>query len=334
MTEGSPQPVPSAPPRATRANGNVAVALGLLAVASVAFFARYRATHSAAASNELSRAGLALSTHLRPSYPRFADEIQSACKKETCACAERAAVRGLDANAAGEVQTLLALAGARCTTLPSLPGMRAEALLRGGQSDTGEAEARRTLATAPNDPFALYASALHAWRSNRLSDASALAQRSFDAGRGNVAQLLVGLIAYGQNQLDLAETAFRKALVADASDVEAAYNLALVHQRRNQYLAAREGYLRVLRLSPAHVNARYNLAILAHSIGADAEAKHHLERLRQTSATPEQIGALTAALATPAQNAPPSASSRNFALVLGAGPANSAGVTANAEASK
>ena len=111
-------------------------------------------------------------------------------------------------------------------------------------------------------------------------------------------------------------------LAADASDVEGTYNLALVHQRKNQYLAAREGYLRVLRLQPGHINARYNLAILAHSIGADAEAKHHLERLRQTAASQAQVAELQAALAVPVQNAPPSASSKNFALVLGAGSAN------------
>ena len=67
------------------------------------------------------------------------------------------------------------------------------------------------------------------------------------------------------------------------NDVPALYDLALVDQTENRYHAAREGYLRVLRLEPRNLDARYNLAVLTQSIGARAEAQHHVAEFEKVA---------------------------------------------------
>jgi tetratricopeptide (TPR) repeat protein len=197
--------------------------------------------------------------------------------------------------------------------------MRAEALARSGQRDDAKVAAQSALRLNARDPFALYANALLGWRA---AEASALddAQRSVDAGRGRSAQILKGLIAYGKNRLEVAETAFQSALREDANDVEAIYDLALVRQQQNRYLEAREGYLKVLSVRPKHADARFNLGVLAHSIGAKEEAEHHLVKLRELAPNSPLVAKLAALLAQPAESQHASASSTHYSLKLGGTP--------------
>lgn len=305
-------------PREPKQHGSVRIPVGLLLATVIAFAARYHFGRAPEGEGVLQEASK-VTERLRAQHrTRWAQEVSAESAKDPCLGAERAATRGLDADLASEVLSLLDLSNKHCPTLTRLRGLRAEALTRAGQTDAGEREAGAVLKTTPNDAHALTARALGYWRSNRGAEALTQAQRAIDAGRGRSAYLLKGLIAYASKQLDVAEASFRALLELEPDDVEGVYNLALVQQQKNRYHAAREGYLRVLRLEPTRADARFNLALLAHSIGASDEAKHHLAKLRGLAASGAQVAKLEALLATPAGSARPTASSPGFSLVLGA----------------
>jgi tetratricopeptide (TPR) repeat protein len=140
---------------------------------------------------------------------------------------------------------------------------------------------------------------LVAYRSSALAEAMGQARRAVDAGRGATAHLLAGLIAYAQNDLDLSAKEFRAMLETEPDDLDALFNLALVAQRQNRYTEARELYLKVANLDPTHKNSRYNLAIMAHSIGANDEANHHLAKFESIAPGDERLPKLKALLASP-----------------------------------
>src|SRR5206468_2573390 len=72
-------------------------------------------------------------------------------------------------------------------------------------------------------------------------------------------------------------------------------------QRQNRYTDARELYLKVANLDPSHRNSRYNLAIMAHSVGANDEAQHHLAKFESIAPGDERIPKLRALLGTPVE---------------------------------
>jgi len=77
------------------------------------------------------------------------------------------------------------------------------------------------------------------------------------------------------------------------------YDLALVADRRGDYTAAREGYLRCLRGDPRRFEARYNLVVLTFRAGARDEARHHLEKLRELSPGDPRVTTLAASIGAP-----------------------------------
>ena len=311
--------------------GRTTIVVGIVCVTLVGFAARHHFARPAEGP-ELARATAAVVARLRSGHAAWADEVSRASRQNACDGAERAAIRGLDADQGTTVLPLLERATRSCRKLPFALGLHAEALARSGNLGA-DADASRALAANPSDPYALYAGALLAWRAKR-PDASELAEQAVGAHRGASAQLLKGLIAYDAGKLDSAEQAFRAALAEDPSNVEAVYDLALVEHRAQRYLPAREGYLRVLKLAPDHADARFNLALLAHSIGAEAEARHHLEKLRSSSKDAAQVARLEAALAED-PSAPKVATSRHYSLSIAASAASANGpITESARSPK
>ncbi len=67
---------------------------------------------------------------------------------------------------------------------------------------------------------------------------------------------------------------------------------------------AREAYLKVIQLDPMNLDARFNLGLLAHSIGADDEARHHLEKLKAMAPQDEWVARLTLTLNAPNPQGP------------------------------
>jgi tetratricopeptide (TPR) repeat protein len=291
----------------------------------LAFAARY---HFARAAEErgVFSAVRGVEHRLRSEHPRWAQEVAGRQRQDACAGAELAARRGLDADLGALVLDLLERTQRACPKLAAADGLRSEALARSGRRDEAKLAAQSALRVNPRDAFALYTNALLGWRA---AEPSALdhAQRSVDAGRGRSAQILKGLIAYGKNRLEVAETAFQSALREDANDVEAIYDLALVRQQQNRYLEAREGYLKVLSVRPKHADARFNLGVLAHSIGAREEAQHHLAKLREVAPNSPLVAKLAAILAQPTESQHASESSTHYSLKLGATPPSPAART-------
>jgi tetratricopeptide (TPR) repeat protein len=87
------------------------------------------------------------------------------------------------------------------------------------------------------------------------------------------------MIEYGQKNFEQAERLFKRAMDADPKGSDAVFNMAVLHQRRNSYDLARQGYLKALALNPTHLDARYNLVLLTLGAGAGDEARHHYTKL-------------------------------------------------------
>lgn len=233
--------------------------------------------------------------------PRALAALRAACAKRDCACVKTAANLGLDADATDAVLELVARS--RSCTPPELAGVRAEALVRNGDS-AGARAAATVLERSPQDPNALYAVALAHYREQKLPSALVLAESSERAGRGWSATLLTGLIAYGQGDFARARRSFGALLEDNPDDVEALFNLGVTAQRENRYGEARSSYLRVTRLDPRHADARYNLALLTHSFGALGEAQHHLQKFQKIARNDARVAELRAALAKPPEHGP------------------------------
>jgi len=217
-----------------------------------------------------------------------ARRTQEACRGSiTCACRQVVARSALDADL--HVQALAALrSDPDCATRTESRGMEAEAIVRAGRVEEGLAKAEKLLKTTPADPFATYAVAQASYEKGDPERAMQQAGAAVAKGRGAPALLLLGLIQFHKPDYERAKVAFQHMLQLDPDDTAALYNLALTAQIQNRYRDAREGYLHVLRVAPKNADARYNLGVLTHSVGATAEAKHHLEELEKIAPPDDQ----------------------------------------------
>jgi tetratricopeptide (TPR) repeat protein len=229
--------------------------------------------------------------------------LEQACRDKDCACIVTAAKVGLDVDAGRSVRELLD--GAKtCRDEREFAGLHAEALVRAGDLEQGQAEAQAAVAGSPGQPHALMALALLAYRAGNNGTALTNAAQALTQGRGDGAHLLVGLIHFVTGDLAGARASFAAILASEPTDVAALYNLALVAQKEDHYGEARKLFLTVLYESPKHKEARYYLAVLAHSVGADAEAQHHLEKLSADAPGDPLLRDLKRVLATPPAHPP------------------------------
>jgi len=200
----------------------------------------------------------------------------------------------LDQELGTEALGVLDKAASTCPVTPTLRGLKAEALARSNRPIQALAEAASVLRESSRNPHAQYAMAHVHYLMGQWLPARQAAQNAVQFGRGPCAHLLLGLIAYGSDDLVGAKNEFDQVLLVDPNNTSALYNVALVYQRMNLYHDSRELYLKVLRIDSTRLDARYNLAVLAHSIGANQEAEHHLEKLFAAAPGDERVTRLKA----------------------------------------
>jgi tetratricopeptide (TPR) repeat protein len=222
-------------------------------------------------------------------------------KAKDCSCRKDAIVSAFERQPDLASATELAKRGAAECSGGELSGLVAEGLSRLGRGEEAALEARETLARSPRNPYAAYAEALSAYRANQHERARAAAQQAASFGRGAPADVLLGMIEYGQKNFDQAERLFKRAIEADPKGSDAVFNMAVLHQRRNSYDLARQGYLKALALNPTHLDARYNLVLLTLGAGAGDEARHHYAKLTASAgASDPRVVRLADRFATPA----------------------------------
>jgi tetratricopeptide (TPR) repeat protein len=139
--------------------------------------------------------------------------------------------------------------------------------------------ARLAVARDPRSADAHYALALCLDAAGRSAEARGHADTARALGGGADVALLQSLLALRLG--DSAEARRQvEAAIQGASDPARAYlQLGLVEQQAGRYNAAREAYLRAVSIDRTGYAARYNLAVLTHGVGANEEARHHLEVL-------------------------------------------------------
>lgn len=227
-----------------------------------------------------------------------AKEVRQACAGaagRSCSCVRTAARLALNRDLYAVALQVLAKTPKGCVA----GGMLAEALARAKRLEEAEREARTALGANPQNRYATYAVAhIHYLRSQNTR-ARAAAQRAVQRGRGTVAHLLTGLLDFRQKKLQVALKSFEQMRKLDPKNVDAIYNIAVVHHQLNHYRKAREGYLRALKIHPRYADARYNLVVLTHGVGAIAEARHHLKKYAALLPKDPRIQRLRALLKQP-----------------------------------
>jgi tetratricopeptide (TPR) repeat protein len=180
------------------------------------------------------------------------------------------------------------LAGAqsdsRCAGTPGFRGFKAEALARIGSADAKVAIAE-ALRDKADDPHALFAQAYQAVLSGDAGSIAGLLDQAERAGRGAAIDTLRGVWQLKSRHTEPAKASFERAIAADPSEVDALYNLAAIEATRGVYNRPRGLLLKVLKLRPDHLDARFALASLTFRAGATSEANRHATLLEATAPT-------------------------------------------------
>ena len=176
---------------------------------------------------------------------------------------------------------------AGCASTPGLLGFKAEALARIGSSDARAAIAA-ALASKADDAHALFAQAYQTALSGEAGEPSATAgllDQAERAGRGAAVDTLRGIWQLRSRLTEPAKASFERAIAADPSEVDAIYNLAALEATRGVYNRPRGLFLKVLKLRPDHLDARFALASLTFKVGATSEANRHATLLEASAPT-------------------------------------------------
>jgi tetratricopeptide (TPR) repeat protein len=263
----------------------IAAALGLLGYGLYSERVTADAAASSPAASVVATPSALASASATPGAPhtsltstQLLDEICGPAGEPSCECRKRATLAAFDRRAPTAGLDIVRASAEACRS-GALLGLEAEALARSSLGEPALEEARRVLAVDPKNPYATYASGLTYQKAGKPREAINAARDAVKLGRGATAHVLVGLLEYQNKNFDEAEAAFETALEVDPKSAEAMFNLAVLHQRRNDYHKTRESYLKTLRIDPTHSDALYNLAILTRGIGATSEAKHYVEKL-------------------------------------------------------
>jgi tetratricopeptide (TPR) repeat protein len=115
----------------------------------------------------------------------------------------------------------------------------------------------------------------------RNAEALAEARRAIEAGAGREAKLLAAALLILQGDLGESEALLGPLVAADARDADAQYDLGLCADKRGDDVAARRAYTAALKADPGHYGAHFNLALVAWRAGSLAEARDHVQKLRQ-----------------------------------------------------
>jgi tetratricopeptide (TPR) repeat protein len=173
---------------------------------------------------------------------------------------------------------------ARCASLPGFLGFKAEALARIGSADAKEAIVK-ALANNADDAHALFAQAYQSVLAGEPGATAGLLDQAERAGRGAPVDTLRGVWQLRSRQTEPAKASFERAIAADPNEVDALYNLAALEATRGLYNRPRGLFLKVLKLRPEHLDARFALASLTFKAGATSEANRHATLLEASAPT-------------------------------------------------
>jgi tetratricopeptide (TPR) repeat protein len=220
----------------------------------------------------------------------------AASNPAACTCVSRAADSALDAHHYTDATALTGRAALECFTVAPLLGARAEGLAGEGKLEEAARAAAAALRLHERDAHAVYAKALVALGRGDRAESLRFAREAVGFGRGTEARVFIAGLLMQSGDRGGAESELKDALAVDPASVPALYDLALLAQEEGRYRAAREGYLRVVSLDPGALDARYNLVILTHGIGADAEASYHIDEMAKVSPGDPRIAPLRSLL--------------------------------------
>jgi len=216
---------------------------------------------------------------------------------KACRCIDEAGEVAVDL--AHYAEALGVLGSAKGCADPRHDGTLAEALVGLGHVQGGLRAASNALARSPDEPHASFAKAWALSMSGYSPEALAAAETAVKRGRGLPALLLLGTLRSAAGDPRGAREAIEQAARFDPDNPRASYDLGVVEQGEGHYRQAREAYLHALALDPKLRDARYNLIVLTHSVGANDEARHHLEALAADAPDDPRLDALRAALVKP-----------------------------------
>jgi tetratricopeptide (TPR) repeat protein len=199
--------------------------------------------------------------------------------RDACGCGVAAARAALDGDRPVETLAFLDRIEPKCLRPHALDGVRSEAFARSGKREQAERLAQATVLSMPDDPYAHMALARLECDADHMTKCRESAQRALELGRGIEAERLVGRTLLAQGSFEPARQHFRRLLDVEPRDREALFTDAICSDRLGQYHDAREGFLHVLQVDPAHVRARIQLVALTANSGALDEARHHLSKL-------------------------------------------------------
>ncbi len=207
--------------------------------------------------------------------------VEAACAtNNSCRCVESAVRAALDADLHELATRSLDTAPKACAQSSTLLGQRAEALARAGDA-TAQQAADLVLKTDPQNQYAELALARIIYDKSKMGETSEHAEKALKLGRGAEAERLLGRSALARSLFKEAEGHFQNVLKQNPNDAEAAFSSGVCADKVGDYLGAREGFLQALRIDPKHVQARIYLVVLTHNVGANDEARHHLQKLAE-----------------------------------------------------
>jgi tetratricopeptide (TPR) repeat protein len=223
----------------------------------------------------------------------------------SCACLDlrvevELAARSVDAAVADARR-----ATAECPATTDARAMLVEALGQQGKIGVAEQEAQRGLDQG-GPAGRLHLALARAYnQAGRNVDALAEAKKAIDAGAGREAKLHAAALAILNGDIAGSEALLGPLIAADAGDADAQYDLGLCADKRGDEVAARQAYTAALKADPTQYGARYNLTLLAWRSGSPAEARDHLQKLRETFPGDEGVERLAQTIGGP----PPTAKS-------------------------
>jgi len=292
--------------------------LALLALAAVAAGAVVWGTRGAPPATEQATPSVSVARSSPPEATRPAlvvprrkeaqDVLDATCAgvaSPDCACRLKALERSFSLADSKLNAALLLKAETEetCTKSPAFAGLKAEALARTSSPSATEFIAA-TLAHAPTDAHALFADAYQHLLSGNRDKIEALLGKAEQAGRGAAVHTLRGVWQIQQRQREAAKASFAQAIALDSDDVDAMYNLAVLEAEGGGYNKPRSLFLKVLKLRPDHLDARFALASLTHKAGATPEAKRQQALLEALAPTGDARVIQLRALMTSASDAP------------------------------
>jgi tetratricopeptide (TPR) repeat protein len=188
----------------------------------------------------------------------------------------------------------------RCPNTPRHLGQRAEMLIAHGIHPEALDQAGKALEMDANEPHANFALAWALDPTKDLPRAIAAAEKAVEGGRGVPAMLLLATLRTSAGDVRGAKALIEQAHRLAPGDARVAYDLGVAEQSEGHYREAREAYLEALRADPKLADARYNLALLTHSVKADDEARHDLDELAAIAPGDPRIAPLRAQLSADA----------------------------------